>query len=92
MCTTIATTFRVSGTAKGPTGWAGVDEADIGYDHATRLWAEHAVRLDLRSSTAPGADHVAIELDLASGKALLARLTEVIEAAERYEGDPSGSS
>src|SRR5437762_1775012 len=71
MCTTIATTFRVSGTAKGPTGWAAIDEADIGYDHATRLWTEHAVRLDLRSSAAPGADHVAIELDLASREALL---------------------
>ena len=81
----IATKVKVTGAAKGPAGWTGVDEADIGYDHATRVWTEHALRIDLRSTTESGADHVAVELDLASGKALLATLAEVIEAAERAE-------
>ena len=85
MCTMIATTLKVTGAAKGPAGWAKVDSADIGYDHATRMWSEHALRIDLRSTASPSADHVAVELDLASGKALLARLTEVIERAERAE-------
>jgi len=84
MCTTIATSVKVRGAAKGPGGWVSVDEADIGYDHATRLWTEHAVRLDLRCSAAPDADHIAVELELASAKALLSRLADVIAAAERH--------
>jgi hypothetical protein len=85
MCTMIATRLHITASAKGPRGWVQVDEADIGYDHATRLWSEHALRIDLRSTAAPDADHVAIELDLASAKALHARLAEVIAAAEVAE-------
>ena len=82
MCTTIATSVRVAGSAKGERGWERVDEVDIGYDHATRLWTEHAVRLDVRSASGV---HASVELDLASGKLLLERLSQVIEAAEGLE-------
>ena len=83
MCTMIAATARVTGSAKSTHGWVGVDEATISYDHATHLWSEHALRLDLVRAGAPSDERVAIELDLASGRALLARLQEVIAAAER---------
>lgn len=81
MCTNIATRTRVTGSAMTTAGWAKVDEATIGYDHATHLWVEHALRLDFASSTT--ADRLAVELDLASAKALLAELQDVIAAAER---------
>ena len=80
MCTNIATKTRVTGSAQTASGWTKVDEATIGFDHATHLWADHAVRLDFVSST--GADRIAVELDLASGKALLRQLQDVIAAAE----------
>ena len=82
MCTNIATKMRVTGSVKNADGWASVDEATIGYDHATHLWLEHAVRLDFWNTARPDAGHVAIELDLASGRDLLKRLEEVIAAAE----------
>lgn len=82
MCTNIATKTRIVGSAKAASGWITVDEASIGYDHATHAWLDHALRLDF-TSTAPNSDRVAVELDLASGRALLARLEEVIAAAER---------
>ncbi len=56
-------------------------EVSVGFDHATHAWVEHAVRIDFTGTT--GADRAAVELDLASGKALLALLQEVIARAER---------
>src|SRR3954468_13373205 len=81
MCTNIATKTRVTGSATTVAGWSNVDEATIGFDHATHLWTDHAVRFDFtRSGTA---DRVAIELDLPSAKALLRELQDVVGAAER---------
>ena len=83
MCTMIGTKVGISGSAKSAGGWVKVDEAIIGYDHATRIWAEHALRIDLLDTTAPSVEHIAIEVDLASGKALLERLEAVIASAEQ---------
>ena len=81
MCTNIATRTTVNGSATTGDGWSPVNEATIGFDHATHLWKEHAVRLDFVSAV--DGERVAVELDLASGKALFERLREVIDAAER---------
>lgn len=80
MCTQIATKTPVSGSARTGAAWVNVDEAIVSCDHATRLWAEHALRLDFTSTRGDG---VAVELDLASGRALLRELQEVIAAADR---------
>lgn len=81
MCTNIATKARIAGSAKTASGWVAVDEAIVGFDHATHAWVEHAVRLDFTGPA--GCDTVAVEMDLASGKALLAHLQDVIARAER---------
>jgi hypothetical protein len=81
MCTNIATKTRIAGSAKTASGWTAIDEAYVGFDHATHAWVDHAVRIDF-TSTSSG-DGVAVEMDLASGKALLAQLGEVIAAAEQ---------
>jgi hypothetical protein len=82
VCTNIATKTRITGSAKSGDGWARVDEATIGYDHATHLWLEHTLRLDLWSADAPTSPRASIELDLASARELLRRLEEVIREAE----------
>ena len=83
MCTNIVAKTAVTGSAKNGDGWARIDEAIVGYDHATHAWVEHTLRLDFWDTRRPDADHVAVELDLASGRELLRRLQEVIGAAER---------
>ena len=85
MCTNIATKTRVKGSAKSCDGWSSIDEATIGYDHAAHTWVEHTVRLDFWDSRRPDAEHIAVELDLASGHELLKRLHEVVDAAEAAE-------
>ena len=79
MCTMIATQVRVAGSATKGEEWTKVDAAAAGYDHATRLWTEHAVRLDLFGS---GETVAAVELDLDSARALRALLDDVIAQAD----------
>ena len=78
MCTNIATTARIAGSAKTATGWIKVNEATIVFDHATHAWLDHALRIDFIGAS----DRAAVELDLASARALRERLDEVITAAE----------
>ena len=79
MCTMIATKVSVAGSATSGGRWATIEEAAAGYDHATRLWTEHAVRLDLFGG---GETVAAVELDLPSARALRALLDDVIALAE----------
>lgn len=80
MCTNIATKTPVTGSAKTARGWIRLNEATMSFDHATHIWTEHALRMDF---VGLDAERVAVELDLESAKALLGRLAEVIDAAER---------
>lgn len=83
MCTMIQLKTPVSGGGKGAGGWFPVSQANVGYDHAAFMQQEHALLLDFVN---PGLDptaRVAVELDIASGKALVAQLQAAIEAAEQ---------
>ena len=83
MCTMITSKTPVAGGGKGPRGWFPVSLAIVGYDHATFMPREHALLLDfVNPDLDPGA-RVAVELDIASGKALIAQIQAAIDAAER---------
>ena len=82
MCTMIAGTTPVSGMGKGAEGWFPVNRATIGYDHTTHSADEHAVLIDFTNYDLGLDARVALELDLDSGRALLAQLQAVIERAE----------
>jgi hypothetical protein len=82
MCTMISHTAAVTGSAKGAQGWFALTHACVGYDHATHAPAEHRVLLDFMNRDLGPAARVGVELDLASGRALLAELRAAIEAAE----------
>jgi hypothetical protein len=83
MCTNIATSTPITGSAKIAGAWVKVNEATMSFDHANHTWVDHALRIDFIEAGDENADRVAVELDLASGKALLARLAQVVEAAEK---------
>jgi hypothetical protein len=74
---------EIAGSARSTAGWIEIDEARMTYDHATHIWSEHALRLDL--SARSGAEPIAVELDLGSARRLAAMLADVIAAAERAE-------
>ncbi len=82
MCTMIAMTAAVTGTGKGARGWFPITQATVGYDHAAHSGTEHALLLDFTNYDLGVEARVAVELDLDSGRALLAQLQAAIEAAE----------
>jgi hypothetical protein len=82
MCTTISHTSSISGAGKGSEGWFPIVQATVAYDHANHTGAEHALLLDFANYDLGTHARVAVEMDLAAGRALLAHLQDAIEAAE----------
>ena len=83
MCTMIQMRTAVSGGGKGAQGWFPVTQANVGFDHTTYLRQEHALLLDFVNPNMDPSARVAVELDIASGKALIAQLQAAIDAAEQ---------
>ena len=82
MCTMISMKTPITGSGKGAAGWFPVSQANVGFDHATHAQVEHALLLDFVNPALGASARVAVELDLASGKALVAQLQAAIVAAE----------
>ena len=82
MCTMIAMRAQINGTGKGAEGWFPVTQANVGFDHPGQFRAEHALLLDFVNPGMEVGARVAVEMDLASGRALIAQLQAAIEAAE----------
>jgi Family of unknown function (DUF6295) len=82
MCTYIANTARVTGGAKGAAGWFRITDATVAFDHPTFTSVDHALLIDFTSAQGDLSARVGVELDLDSGRALLAALAETIRAAE----------
>ncbi len=83
MCTMIALKTPVTGGGKGAQGWFPVSQANVGYDHTAYMQNEHALLLDFVNPDLDPSARVAVELDIASGKALIAQIQAAIDAAEQ---------
>jgi hypothetical protein len=82
MCTMIAMQAEIKGAGKGAGGWFPVKQATIGFDHPSHAVAEHSLLLDFVNHDLGPSARVALEIDIASGKALIEQLQAAIEAAE----------
>jgi hypothetical protein len=82
MCSGIANTVAITGAGKGSRGWFPVNQATVAFDHATQAGADHALLLDFANYDLGTDARVALEMDLASGRALLEQLRAAIAAAE----------
>ena len=83
MCTMISIQQKISGSGKAGSGWFHLSQANVGYDHATHAPVEHALLLDfVNPEMGPGA-RIAVELDLASSKALVEQIQAAIAEAEK---------
>ena len=83
MCTMISLTTPIAGSGKGPDGWFRVSQANVGFDHAVHAPFEHALLLDFVNPALGLGARVALEMNIASGKALLEQLQAAIAAAEQ---------
>jgi hypothetical protein len=82
MCTYISHSAQIAGSGKGAAGWFAVSQANVGFDHATHAPLEHALLLDFVNPALGPSARVAVEMNIASGKALIERLQAVIAEAE----------
>ena len=82
MCTHITTTAAIDGSGKGGPSWFPVKEVSVGYDHAAQGVNEHALLVDFVNYDIGLGARLALELDLDSGRALVAALQKVIATAE----------
>jgi hypothetical protein len=78
----IAVSTEVRGSGKGASGWFSLTRANVGYDHATHSENEHALLLDFVNPDMGPSARVAVELDIASGRALIEQIQAAIDAAE----------
>ena len=77
MCTYQTEQIKITGSGKGASGWFGVTDASVYYDHPVHAPAEHSLNIDfLNPEQGPGA-RVAVELTAESARAL----AQAIEAA-----------
>lgn len=82
MCTCITEQAGITGSGKGPGGWFAVSQANVGYDHPFHAPFEHALLLDFVNPNLGTGARVAVEMNLASARALVTKLQAAIAAAE----------
>jgi hypothetical protein len=79
MCTYVTETLRVTGSAKGPTGWIRVTDASVYFDHPVHAAADHTLNVDLRRpADGPGA-RVGVELSPESARALAESILRILD-------------
>lgn len=82
MCTMIAEQIAVEGSGKGASGWFTVRQANVSYDHPFNVPLDHALNIDfVDESQGPGA-RVAVELSVASARALVETIQAVLSKAD----------
>ena len=82
MCTMIAEQIAVEGSGKGASGWFTVRQANVSYDHPFNAPLDHALNIDfVNEAQGPGA-RVAVELSVASARALVETIQAVLSKAD----------
>jgi hypothetical protein len=82
MCTNISLKAGITGSGKGGAGWFPLSQANVGFDHPVSAPFDHALLIDFVNPAMGVEARIAVEMNIASGKALLAQLQAAIEAAE----------
>jgi len=82
MCTMIVKQVEIEGSGKGTSGWFGLRQANVSYDHPFNAPLEHALNIDfVNEAQGPGA-RVAVELSVESARALIETILAVLDRAE----------
>lgn len=82
MCTNVIRRAAITGSAKGPQGWFGIDTATVYFDHPFHAPFDHTLNIDLVNEAAGAPTRVAIELSAASARELLRQITAALEDGE----------
>ena len=86
MCSYIVEKARVSGSAKGPTGWMRIDTANVYYDHPFHAPLDHALGIDFINEAEGGRERVAVELSAQSARDLVEKILAALASGEVEHG------
>jgi hypothetical protein len=82
MCSYTTVGTAVAGSAKGPNGsWFHVTDATVYFDHPVHALADHTLNIDLADPSRGPSARVAVELDAASARALVAAIQQALDSA-----------
>ncbi len=79
MCTHLAETLTVQGSAKGGGTWMRVTDATVSFDHPVHARAVHTLNIDLRLPSEGPSARVGIELTAASARALAEQVLALLD-------------
>jgi hypothetical protein len=77
VCTYQTEQISITGSGKGASGWFGLTEATVYFDHPVHAMAEHTLNIDFRNPGRGPSARVAVELTAESAR----ELAKAIEAA-----------
>jgi hypothetical protein len=90
MCTYLTERVPLSGSAKGQAGWFTARTASVYLDHPFDAPLDHAVCIDVLDPDSGPSARVAVELDVASARALAEAILATISAGELASGKGMG--
>ena len=82
MCTWIIHTAAMSGSAKGPSGWFKLRQANVYYDHPYHAPMDHALIIDFVDRADAVGNRAAIEIDAESARALAESILAALASGE----------
>ena len=83
MCTWIVEHTAVTGSAKGPTGWFEVNQANVYFDHPYHAPLDHALIIDFVETPDRVGNRVAVELSEDSARRLVTGILAALESGEQ---------
>ncbi len=92
MCSYIVEKARVSGSAKGPSGWMRIDTANVYFDHPYHAPLDHALGIDFICEAEGGRERVAIELSAESARALVQKILAALASGEAAHAVPGAQT
>src|SRR5579864_2111694 len=82
MCSYIVEKARVSGSAKGASGWMRIDTANVYFDHPYHAPLDHALAIDFVCEADGARERVAVELSAASSRELVSKIMVALAIGE----------
>jgi Family of unknown function (DUF6295) len=81
MCTYLTEKIKITGSGKGASGWFGVSDASVYFDHPVHAAAEHTLNIDFLNPGKGPSARVAVELTAESARELARAITAALDAA-----------
>ena len=78
----IATQVEIAGSGKAANGWVPLGRAYVSYDHPFHAPLEHSLNIDFVNPALGTGARVAVELDVASARALVEKILAVLAQAD----------